>query len=74
MKKLQTRKTTAGNLEEKFARGDDVLDYFEVGKARIVVSPAQPSGAKPGSGSVSQRRPRRRVAVAETPPPYKKKR
>jgi hypothetical protein len=74
MKKLRANQTTAVNLEVKFDRGDDVLDYFEISGARVVVSPAQPSGAKPKSSSVSQRRAHRRVAVAETPPPYKKKR
>jgi hypothetical protein len=29
-------KTTADNLEEKFDRGEDVLDYFDVLKARAV--------------------------------------
>ena len=34
MKKSQDEATTAKNLEEKFDRGEDVLDYFDVGKAR----------------------------------------
>jgi len=32
MKKSQGEATTAKNLEEKFDRGEDVLDYFDVGK------------------------------------------
>ena len=28
--------TTAKNLEEKFDRGEDVVDYFDVRKARVV--------------------------------------
>jgi hypothetical protein len=28
-------KTTAGNLEEKFDRGEDVLDYFDVRRAQV---------------------------------------
>jgi hypothetical protein len=74
MKKLQANRTTAENLETKFDRGDDVLDYFATGEARVVVSPVKPSGAKPTSDSVGQRRAHRRVAVAETPPSYRKKR
>jgi hypothetical protein len=74
MKKLKANQTTAENLEAKFDRGDDVLDYFEVNETRLVISPAQRAGAKPKSASVSGRSGRRRVAVAETPPPYQKKR
>jgi hypothetical protein len=33
MKKSQANPTTAGNLEEKFDRGEDVFDYFDVRKA-----------------------------------------
>ena len=36
MKKSQDEATTAKNLEEKFDRGDDVLDYFDVRKARVI--------------------------------------
>jgi hypothetical protein len=36
MKKSQTEPTTAKNLEEKFEGGEDVLDYFDVPKARII--------------------------------------
>ncbi|HEY4272221.1 MAG TPA: hypothetical protein VGM65_09465 [Candidatus Udaeobacter sp.] len=45
MPKSQDKKTTADNLEEKFDRGEDVLDYFDVGKAPIV-DPQSRSGAK----------------------------
>jgi hypothetical protein len=34
MKKSQAESTTAKNLEEKFDRGEDVLDYFNARKAR----------------------------------------
>ena len=44
MKKSQARPTTAKNLEDRFDRGEDVLDYFDVGKARIV-DPQSKSGA-----------------------------
>jgi hypothetical protein len=36
MPKSQDKKTTADNLEEKFDRGEDVLDYFDLRKARVV--------------------------------------
>ena len=32
----QDKRTTAENLEGKFDRGEDVLDYFDVRKARVV--------------------------------------
>ena len=33
MKRSQAKPTTAKNLEDKFDRGEEVLDYFEVTKA-----------------------------------------
>ena len=49
MKKLSSKhssaKTTASNLESRFASGRDVLDYFDV--ARAVVTHG---GARPGAG------------------------
>jgi hypothetical protein len=36
MSKSQEKKTTAHNLEDKFDRGEDVLDYFDLRKARVV--------------------------------------
>ena len=36
MPKSQDKKTTADNLEDKFDRGEDVLDYFDLRKARVV--------------------------------------
>ncbi len=36
MKKSQDDATTAKNLEEKFNRGEDVLDYFDVSRARLI--------------------------------------
>ena len=48
MKKSQGDATTARNLEEKFDRGEDVLDYFDVRKARVIdpQSKRSPSKAK----------------------------
>jgi hypothetical protein len=36
MKKTQANQTTAKNPEDKFDRGEEVLDYFEVTKARVI--------------------------------------
>ena len=36
MKKSQANPTTVSNLEEKFDRGQDVLDYFDVRRARLI--------------------------------------
>jgi len=36
MKKSQGDATTAKNLQDKFDRGEDVLDYFNVRKARLI--------------------------------------
>jgi hypothetical protein len=36
MKSSRDNKTTAQNLEERFDRGENVLDYFDLSKARVV--------------------------------------
>jgi hypothetical protein len=36
MPNSRDKTTTAENLEDKFNRGEDVLDYFDVRKARVV--------------------------------------
>ena len=46
MKKSRAEATTAKNLEEKFDRGEDVLDYFDAKKARLVKPQAERSVAK----------------------------
>jgi hypothetical protein len=74
MKKLPANPTTAENLEGKFDRGDDVLDYFDMREAHVVVSRAEQAGAKSKSAYASKRGTSRRAAVAETAPPYRKKR
>jgi hypothetical protein len=74
MKKLQTKQTTAENLEDKFNRGDDVLDYFDVREGRVVAPPIGQSDAKSKTAYVAKRGAPRRSAVAETSPSYKKKR
>jgi hypothetical protein len=44
MPESNDKKTTAQNLEERFDRGEDVLDYFNAPKARVV-EPESKSGA-----------------------------
>lgn len=46
MKKSQAEATTAKNLEEKFDRGEDVLDYFDLKKARVIDPRSKGSAAK----------------------------
>jgi hypothetical protein len=49
MKRSQADQTTAKNLEGKFDRGEDVLDYFDVSKARVI-RPQSKSTTKTGVG------------------------
>jgi hypothetical protein len=46
MKKSQSDATTAKNLEGKFDRGEDVLNYFDVRKARVIDPESKGSPAK----------------------------
>ncbi len=46
MKKSQADATTARNLEEKFDRGEDLLDYFDVRKARVIDPQSKRSTSK----------------------------
>jgi len=46
MKKSQADSTTAKNIEEKFERGEDVLDYFDVRKARVIMPSPKSTAAK----------------------------
>jgi hypothetical protein len=45
MRSSQDKRTTSKNLEDKFDRGEDVLDYFDVRNARVV-DPQSKSGAR----------------------------
>jgi hypothetical protein len=36
MRSSQDKRTTSKNLEDKFDRGEDVLDYFDVRRARLI--------------------------------------
>jgi hypothetical protein len=43
MRKSQAKQTTAENLEQKFDRGEEVLDYFDLRKARVITPPSNQS-------------------------------
>ena len=74
MKKSHAEATTAKNLEEKFDRGEDVLDYFDAKKARLVKPQAEQSGAKAKFGYAAKANSHRRAVVREKSPSYRKKR
>ena len=46
MKKSQADPTTARNLDDKFDQSEDVLDYFDVRKARVIDPQAKELGSK----------------------------
>ena len=73
MPRSQGKKTTAENLEERFERGEDVLDYFDAGKARVIKPQSEISGAKPKSAYPVKRNSTRRAVVREKPGRYRKK-
>ena len=68
MKRSQADQTTAKNLEEKFDRGDDVLDYFDVRKARVIRPSAKAKFVYP-----VKRSSKRPTAVREKSAHYRKK-
>ena len=72
MKKARTESTTAKNLEEKFDRGEDVLDYFDVSKARVV-RPESESKANSEFAHTVKRNSIRRAVVREKSARYRKK-
>jgi len=65
-------KTTAVNLEEKFDRGEDVLDYFDVSKARVI-RPQSKSIIKTKVGWAPKRNSQGRAVVREKSVRYRKK-
>jgi hypothetical protein len=68
MKKSQTETTTAKNLEEKFDRGEDVLDYFDVRRPRVI----KPRPASKPKFAYPAKRTSRSVALREKPAAYRK--
>jgi len=73
MKKSQGEATTAKNLEEKFDRGDDVLDYFDVRKARVIDPQSRGSAAKATFAYPVKRNSRRPAVVREKSARYRNK-
>ena len=72
MKKSEGEATTAKNLEEKFDRGDDVLDYFDVRKARVLDLQSKGS-AKAKFAYPVKRNSKPPAIVREKPAGYRKK-
>jgi len=72
MKKSQAKPSTARNLEEKFDRGEDVLDYFDLSKARVVHPQPKNAAGKKSAYSVKGDS-RQRVMVREKSARYRKK-
>ena len=68
MKKSQADETTAKTLEERFDRGEEVLDYFDVRKARVIRPRAASSGTKAKFAYPAKRS----VVVREKPGAYRK--
>ena len=74
MKKSPADPTTARNLEDKFDRSEDVLDYFDVRKARVIDPQAKESGSKSKFAYTVKRDSKRRPAVVrEKSARYRKK-
>jgi hypothetical protein len=65
MKKPQTEVTTAKNLVERFDRGDDVLDYLDVKKVRVLGPRSKGSTAKTTFSYPAKRDSKRPAAVRE---------
>ena len=72
MKSSRGNKTTAQNLEEKFDRGEDVLDYFDLRKARVV-DPQSKTSDKEKFAYPGKRNSARRSVVREKSARYRKK-
>jgi hypothetical protein len=72
MKKSQANQTTANNLEGKFDRGEHVLDYFDLHKARLV-DPQSKRNAKEKFAYPVKRSSRRTAVVREQSAHYQKK-
>ena len=73
MKKSQGEATTAKNLEEKFDRGEDVLDYFDVRKARVIDPQSKGSAAKAKFAYPVKRNSKRSAVVREKSARYRNK-
>jgi hypothetical protein len=68
----QDKRTTPENLEGKFDRGEDVLDYFDVRRARVV-DPQSKSGAGNKFAHPAERKAKRPAVVREKSARYRGK-
>jgi hypothetical protein len=73
MKKSQADATTARNLEEKFNRGEDVLDYFDVRKACVIDPQSERSTSKTKFSYPVKRNSKRPAVVREKSERYRQK-
>ena len=73
MPRSQDKRTTAENLEEKFDRGENVLDYFEATEARVINPRSKRSVVKTKSAHPAKRNSDRRAAVREKSARYRSK-
>jgi hypothetical protein len=73
MPRSQDKRTTAENLEEKFDRGENVLDYFEVTEARVINPRSKGSVVKTKFAHPTKRNTDRRAAVREKSARYRSK-
>ncbi len=73
MRKSQADQTTAKNLEDKFDRGEEVLDYFEVTKARVINPRSKGSVVKTKFAYPAKRNSKRPAVVREKSGRYRSK-
>jgi hypothetical protein len=73
MKKSEAEATTAKNLEDKFDRGEEVLDYFDVQKARVINPQSKGSATKRTWAYPVKRNSKLRAVVREKSARYRKK-
>jgi hypothetical protein len=69
----EIQQTTAKNLGDKFDRGDEVLDYFEVTKARVINPRSKGSVGKTKFAYPAKRNSDRRAAGREKSARYRSK-
>jgi hypothetical protein len=73
MKRSQADQTTVKNLEEKFDRGEEVLDYFEVTRARVINPRSKESVVKTKFAYPAKRNSDRRTSVRKKSARYRSK-
>jgi hypothetical protein len=73
VKKSQSNATTAKNLKEKFDRAEDVVDYFDVRKARVINPNSKGSVVKTKFAYPPKRNSKQPATVREKSVRYRKK-